>query len=113
YKDIIGYVEALPPFGQAEKLMWEVIERVPKNVPVLTSWTINPQFSGYDVALTYDYSGGSPPPEQRVKYIIIDKLPRFMTASGEVEIARLRRDHRHWKVFFENASGVVFERSSG
>ena len=110
YKDIIGYVEELPPFGQAEKLMWEVIDHVPKNVPVLTSWTINPQFSHYDIALTYDYSGGSPPPEQRVKYIIIDKLPRFMTASGEVEIARLRRDHRRWKVFFENTSGVVFER---
>ncbi|HEX3854322.1 MAG TPA: hypothetical protein VHW01_25335, partial [Polyangiaceae bacterium] len=110
YMDIIGYVDSLPPFGQAEKLMWEVIDRVPKDVPVLTSWAINPQFAHYDIALSYNYSGGSPPPEERVSYVIIDKLPVFQTAT-EADIARLRRDHRHWKVFFENPSGVVFERT--
>ena len=109
YRDIIGYVDTLPPFGTAEKLMWEVIAQVPKNVPVLTSWAVNPQFAHYDVALSYNYSGGNPAPEERVQYVILDKLPAFQVAT-EADIARLRRDHKRWKVFFENASGVVFER---
>jgi len=109
YRDIIGYVDTLPPFGNAEKLMWEVIDRVPKNVPVLTSWAINPQFAHYDVALSYNYSGGNPHPEERVKYTIIDKLPAFQVVT-EPDIAKLRRDTKRWKVFYENASGVIFER---
>ena len=108
YLDIIGYVDTLPPFGPAEKAMWDVIDSVPKNVPVLTSWAINPQFAHYDIALSYNYSGGNPPPEQRVQFIIIDKLPAFQVAT-EADIERLRRDKR-WKVHFENASGVAFER---
>lgn len=110
YKDIIGYTEELPPYGEAERLLWEVIDRVPKNVPVLTSWIPNPAFAGYDIALAY-YSGGNPPPEERVRFAVFDKLPGFMV-SNEGDVARLRSDHRHWKVFFENASGVVFERIS-
>jgi len=109
YRDIIGYVDSLPPFGEAEKLMWEVIERVPKNVPVLTTWAINPQFADYDVALSLPFSGGNPPMEERVKYVIIDKLPAFQAAT-EPDISRLRHDTKRWKVFFENPSGVVFER---
>jgi uncharacterized membrane protein len=109
YLDIIGYVDTLPPFGQAENAMWEVIDRVPKNVPILTSWAINPQLAHYDIALSYNYSGGNPAPEERVRYVVIDKLPAFQVAT-EPDIARLRRDHKRWNVFFENASGIIFER---
>ena len=109
YLDIIGYVDTLPPFGSAEKLVWEAIDRLPKNVPILSSWAINPQLSHYDVALTYNYSGGNPPPEERVKYVIIDKLPAFQVVT-EPDISRLRHDRKRWNVFFENASAVIFER---
>jgi uncharacterized membrane protein len=108
YLDIIGYVDTLPPFGSAERLMWQVIDRVPKNVPILTSNLINPQLSHYDFSLANYFSNGSPPPETRVQYIVLDKLPAFQTPS-ESDVTRLRGDE-HWKIFFENASGVIFER---
>jgi uncharacterized membrane protein len=108
YLDIIGYVDTLPPYGTAEKLLWQVIDRVPKNVPILTSNLINPQLSHYDISFAAYFSNGNPPPEQRVKYIVLDKLPAFQTPSGS-DVARLRLD-KGWKVFYENASGVIFER---
>jgi uncharacterized membrane protein len=107
YRDILGYIDALPPYGPAQKALWEVIRRVPEKAPVLTSWAINPQLSERDVALVFTYSSGSPPPERRVHYIVIDKLPALQTPN-EQEILRLRADPR-WRVIFENESGVIFE----
>jgi hypothetical protein len=40
---------------------------------------------------------------------VIDKLPA-MQVQTEADILRLRQDHRHWDVFYENASGVIFKR---
>jgi hypothetical protein len=68
----------------------------------------NPQLAHYDIALVYGYSGGSPAPEERVRYSVIDKLPP-MQRPNEVDIVRLRADRR-WKVFYENQSGIIFER---
>jgi uncharacterized membrane protein len=108
YLDVLAYVDRLPPFGPAQKALWEVIDHVPKNAPILTSWAINPQLAHYDVALVYGYSGGNPAPEERVRYIVIDKLPP-MTMPNEADIVRLRANRR-WKVFYENQSGIIFER---
>jgi uncharacterized membrane protein len=109
YKDMVGYLDTLPPFGPAEKALWDVIEHVPKNVPIATSWTVNPQLSQYDVALELGYSGGNPRPEQRVRYVVIDKLPALQTPT-EPYITHFRGQPTRWRVFYENASGVIFER---
>jgi uncharacterized membrane protein len=108
YHDILGYLEALPPYGPTERALWDVIRHVPHDGPVLTSWAINPQLADHDVALVYGYSGGTPPPEERARYIVLDKLPVFQAAT-EPDILRLRRDAR-WEIFFENGSGVIFKR---
>jgi uncharacterized membrane protein len=110
YRDILGYVEALPPFGGKERAMWDVIRHVPYDGAVLTSWAIHPQLADHDVVFVYGYSGGHPPAEERVRYIVIDKFPAYETAT-ESDILRLRADPR-WKIKYENASGVIFERST-
>jgi uncharacterized membrane protein len=109
YADIVGYLDTLPPFGPVERALWQVIDRVPKNVPIATSWNINPQLSHFDVALELGYSGGNPPPEQRVRYVVIDKLPALQ-GSPEPYIVHFRRNSRQWRVFYENSAGVIFER---
>ncbi|HVR04238.1 MAG TPA: DUF2079 domain-containing protein, partial [Polyangia bacterium] len=110
YRDVLGYLDALPPFGAAEHALWDVIHRVPRGAPVLTTWSINPQLSDRDVALSFGYSGGHPAPEDRVRYVVIDKLPVFQLAS-EPHLLRFRNDPR-WEVFYENLAGVIFERRS-
>ncbi len=108
WHDAVAYVEALPPFGEAEKALWQVVRHVPNDGPILTSWIVNPQLADHDVTFVYNYSGGHPPAEERVRYIVIDKLPAMETAT-ERDLQRLRRDPR-WSVRYENASGVIFER---
>jgi uncharacterized membrane protein len=108
WHDAVAYIDALPPFGEAEKALWQVVRHVPYDGPILTSWIVNPQLSDHDVALAYGFSGGHPPAEERVRYIVIDKLPAMMTAT-EGDLRRLRADPR-WGVRYENASGVIFER---
>jgi len=109
YKDIVAYDDILPPFGPAEKALWDVVAHVPKNVPIATSWVVNPALSHYDVALSLDFSGGNPPPERRARYIVIDKLPMFEIPT-EPYVTRFRQDTKTWRVFYENTSGVIFER---
>jgi hypothetical protein len=109
YKDIVAYDDILPPFGPAEKALWDVVAHVPKNVPIATSWVVNPALSHYDIALSLDFSGGNPPPEQRARYIVIDKLPMFEIPT-EQYVTRFRQDSKTWRVFYENSSGVIFER---
>jgi uncharacterized membrane protein len=108
FRDTLGYVEALPPYGPAEKALWDVVRRVPYDGPVLASWTVHPQISDHDVTFVYSYSGATPAIEARARYIIIDKLPAMQT-STEADILRLRADMT-WKILYENASGVLFER---
>jgi uncharacterized membrane protein len=108
YRQLIGYMDALPPFGEIEKKLWEVVEHVPPKVPILTSWAVNPQLATRDVSLSFAFSGGTPPPEERVDYIVIDKLPQFMVPT-EPEMARFRADPR-FEITFENEAGVIFKR---
>jgi hypothetical protein len=109
YKDIVAYDDILPPFGPAEKALWDVVAHVPKNVPIATSWVVNPALSHYDIALSLDFSGGNPPPDQRARYIVIDKLPMFEIPT-EPYVTRFRQDSKTWRVFYENSSGIIFER---
>ncbi|HTA20279.1 MAG TPA: hypothetical protein VK989_13365, partial [Polyangia bacterium] len=76
--------------------------------PILSSWAVHPQLADHDVVFVYSYSGGRPPAETRVRYVVLDKLPALQTAT-EPDILRLRHDGR-WKVRYENESGVIFER---
>lgn len=108
YYDVLAYIDALPPFGPAQKALWEVIDRVPAHEPILTTWAINPQLSNRDIALVYGYSGGTPAPEERVRYIVLDKLPALQVAT-EADILRLRGSER-WRLIYENQSGLIFER---
>jgi uncharacterized membrane protein len=108
YRTMMGYMDALPPFGPVERQLWDVIRHVPPRAPVLTSWMINPQLANRDISLTFGYSGGTPAPEERVDYVVIDKLPASESAT-ENHIARFRTDPR-WSVLYENNSGVIFAR---
>lgn len=108
YRDMLGYVDALPPYGPVEQGLWEVIRRVPAGAPVLTSWAINPQLANRDISLAFGYSRGNPAPEDRVDFVVIDKLPA-MQVPTEPEIARFRKDPR-FRLFYENSSGVIFAR---
>ena len=75
---------------------------------MLTTWPINPQLANHDVALVFGYSGGNPPPEERVRYIVLDKLPAMQVVT-EPDILRLRESPL-WRLRYENQSGVIFER---
>jgi uncharacterized membrane protein len=108
YRYMMGYVDELPPFGPVERDLWKVIHKVPPRVPVLSSWAINPQIASRDVSLAFGYSGGHPPPEERVDYIVIDKLPAMQVAN-EPYILRFRKDAR-FSVFYENSAGIIFKR---
>ena len=110
YRTMMGYMDALPPFGPVERDLWDVIRHVPPRVPVLTSWAINPQLANRDISLTFGYSGGTPAPENRVDTIVIDKLPASETGS-EIHIDHFRKDPR-WRVSYENSAGVIFERKA-
>jgi hypothetical protein len=108
WRDLLVYAERLPPYGQRERQLWEVIHRVPPGAPIATSWSINPQLSSRDVAMLLPYLAESPPPPSQPRYAVIDKLPPLAQAT-EAMAARFRRDPA-WRVFYENPSGVIFER---
>jgi hypothetical protein len=108
YRAMMGYMDALPRFGPVERDLWDVIDHVPPRVPVLASWAINPQLAARDISLTFGYSGGTPPPEERVDYVVIDKLPSSETGS-EQHIAYFRKNPL-WSVSYENSGGVIFKR---
>jgi uncharacterized membrane protein len=108
YRAMTGYMDALPPFGPAERALWEVVDHVPAKASVATSWAVNPQLATRDVSLGLTFSGGNPAPAERVDYVVIDKLPQLQVAT-EPDMARFRADPR-FKVFYENEGGVIFQR---
>lgn len=108
YRDRMGYVNELPAYGQRERDLWEAIDKVPPDVNVSTSWLLNAQFSTRNVGLTLPYLGEQNPPDNRVTWVIIDKLPPMILPS-EKEDRRFRNDPA-WVVAFENAHAVVFKR---
>ncbi|HEY0711651.1 MAG TPA: DUF2079 domain-containing protein, partial [Polyangia bacterium] len=108
YRGRMGSVATLPPYGQRERDLWEVIRRVPAGAPIATSWSINPQLSSRDVAVILPYMAETNPPESAPKYVVIDKLPPIME-TPEKWWLRFRRDPK-WRVYYENRQGVIFER---
>jgi hypothetical protein len=104
----LGIVTRLPPYGERERQLWELIHRLPDGVPISTSWRLNPQLSNREVSVLYPDLGEGRPAENLVKYVIIDRLPptTYQTEAWELEM-RKRRDFR---VVDENRWGVVFAR---
>jgi hypothetical protein len=107
YRGQIGIVSSLPPYGQREKLLWDLIRRVPPG-PITTSWRINPQLSNRAVSLVYPDLGETHPEENHTKYVVIDRLPPLIEQPEEHE-RRMRADTR-FEVLYENAAGVIFRR---
>lgn len=108
FQGALGYLTRLPPYGRREREIWEGIKRVPRGVPVTTSWLLNPVFSHYDVALVWPNDGRSHPAPNRARYAIFDKLPPIV-APNEGAIHRLRSAPA-WQVDYENDSVIVFRR---
>lgn len=108
YRDRMGYVVELPAFGQRERDLWAAIEKVPPDGNVSTSWSLNAQMSTREVALTLPYLGEQNPPDNLVRWVIIDKLPPMILPS-EKELRRFRSDPA-WEVAYENAHAAVFKR---
>jgi uncharacterized membrane protein len=104
----VGAVEKLPPFGERERLLWSVVNKVPRGVPISTSARINPQLANREVSLNYPYVGQGHPPENRAKYVVLDRLPSLYQSTEALELQV--RESGQYRVFFENASGVIFER---
>src|SRR5690606_24432199 len=100
--------KTLPPYGERERMLWELIERVPKDVPIATSWRLNPPLSNRAVSLVYPEDGRNHPKENLVKYIVLDRLPplTFQPEQWEREL----RANRQFRVFYENKFGIIFER---
>lgn len=108
YRQVVGYVDALPRFGEIERKLWEVIDHVPPKASVASTWAVNPQLATRDISLALTFSGGTPAPAERVDYVVIDKLPQFQVPT-EPDLARFRADPR-FELTFENEAGAVFKR---
>jgi uncharacterized membrane protein len=105
----IGYVPNLPAYGARERALWEVIAHVPWNVPISTSWSMNPQLSNREIAYHWPFMGAGHQAEAQAKCVVLDKLPPIMDRALEADINKLRIDPT-WQVTFENRWGVIFER---
>ena len=103
-----GSVAVLPPYGQRERDLWDAIGRVPKGVPIATSWSINPQLASRDVAVILPNLAETNPPDNHAKYVVVDKLPPIMEPAEKWWV-RFRNDPA-WRVYFENRAAVIFER---
>ncbi len=108
YKDHLGYVTQLPAYGNRERDLWQAIRQVPPDVAVSASWSLSAQFAARAVGLTLPYLAESNPPDNRVTYVIIDKLPPMIDAS-ERHLRKFRADPA-WSVTYENRHAVVFKR---
>jgi uncharacterized membrane protein len=104
----VGIVNKLPAYGERERQLWDLIQRVPRGEPISTSWRINPQLSNREVSLLYPQLGEGHPAENRVKYVVIDRLPSLIEAPEEWE--RQLRARRDFEVAYENPSGIIFHR---
>ncbi|HMJ10687.1 MAG TPA: DUF2079 domain-containing protein [Polyangiaceae bacterium] len=104
----LGIFRSLPRFGERERLLWEVVERVPDDGPITTSWRINAQLSNRMVSMFYPELGRNHPPENLAKYVVIDRLPPILEPTEDWE-RQMRRDPV-FEVMYENPSGVIFRR---
>lgn len=104
----LGLVTALPPFGATEKALWELIARVPKGVPITTTWRVNPQLSNREVSMLYPDLGQGRPRENRAEYVVVDRLPPLTIATEEIEAEMKAK--REFEVFAENEGGILFKR---
>lgn len=109
YENQIGFVPKLPSYGARERALWEVIAHVPHDVPLSTSWSLNPQLSNRDIAYHWPFTGEGHQPEAQARCVVLDKLPPLMDRALEADIDRLRRDPA-WRVTFENRWGVIFQK---
>jgi hypothetical protein len=108
YHGNLGCLSKVPAYGKRERGIWEAIDRVPEDVPISTSWLLNPPLSTRDIAYVYPYVGQKHDAAQRAKYVILDKLPPIIEPTDR-HIEELRRN-RQWRVVFENDYAILFER---
>jgi hypothetical protein len=108
YADHMGYMRELPAYGERERKIWEAIARVPPDVPISTSWQLNPQLSSRGVAQFYPYLGDGHPKDNLSQYVILDKLPPEIE-SPEAQIDTLRHNPA-WEVNYENEYAIIFKR---
>ncbi len=104
----LGVVQRLPAFGPRERLLWEVIRKVPRGVPISTSGRINPQLSNRDVSMLYPTLGEGYPPDNQARYVVLDRFPSLYEAPEEAERKLLASGD--YRVYFENPSGIILER---
>lgn len=104
----LGVLKYLPPYGERERMLWDLVDRVPKDVPISSSWRLNPPLSNREVSFIYPEDGRAHPKENLAKYIIIDRLPP-LTYQPEQWERDLRRNSA-FRVYYENKFGVIFER---
>jgi hypothetical protein len=104
--DVAGWMRLLPPFGEQERALWEALKHVPPDVPVASTWAVNPQLSNRDVALALGYSQDHA--ERRVNIVVVDKLPMMQVPTERV-LEEFRHDRR-FKLRYENRAAAIFER---
>jgi uncharacterized membrane protein len=104
----VGIMNKLPPYGERDRLLWDVIAHVPKDAPISTSSRINAQLSNREVSMLYPNVGAGHPAANRAKYVVLDRLPSLFEASEDVEMKLLHS--KEFRVFYENPSGIIFER---
>ncbi|HEY2899158.1 MAG TPA: DUF2079 domain-containing protein [Polyangia bacterium] len=109
YRGRMGSLVTLPPYGQRERELWDVVRHVPKDAPIATSWSVNPQLSSRDVAVLLPYMAATNPLDNHPRYVVIDKLPP-MIENPEKWWLQFRSDPG-WHVYYENNQGVIFERN--
>ena len=108
YHGNLGCLSQVPSFGKRERGIWDVIAHVPPDVPVSTSWLLNPPLSDRDVALVYPYLGQQQDDTQRAQYVILDKLPPMIEPTDRY-IEELHSNPR-WQVAYENQYAALFKR---
>ena len=109
YHGNLGCLSQVPSFGARERGIWDAIAHIPPNVPISTSWLLNPPLSDRDIALVYPYLGQQQEEAQRAEYVILDKLPPMIEPTDRY-IEELHRNPG-WQVAFENDYAALFKRS--
>jgi uncharacterized membrane protein len=108
YHGNLGCLSQVPSFGARERGIWDAIKHIPPDVPISTSWLLNPPLSNRDIALVYPYLGQGEDDAQRAQYIILDKLPPMIEPTDRY-IEELHRNPG-WQVAFENDYAALFKR---
>jgi uncharacterized membrane protein len=108
YHGNLSCLSQVPSFGARERGIWAAIDHIPPDVPIATSWLLNPPLSTRDIAFVYPYLGQQGEPAQRAQYVIIDKLPPMIEPTDRY-IEELHRDPG-WQVAYENPYAALFKR---